>query len=822
MTRELWNVQIRLARKRMGKTQEEFAALFDTDDNTTDNGTVSRWERGTHLPNEKHQQMLLERFPEVDFAFPSPGGKLIWNVPYEPNPFFTGRHRELQELHAHLQSGTPTAITQAIRGLGGIGKTQIASEYAHQYRSEYDGVLWIRATEEHSLTDLLTLANLLQLPEATRQQQEQQMLVRALLRWLEKHTRWLLILDNVQEGVDVGDLLSMRGVGHILLTTRVRTIADRTYNIELPDMAPEEGALLLLRVARIVAPQAPLNMVSPADQAMAMKLSRILDGLLLALDLAGAYIRETAYTLARYEKEYQERRVQLLQWRQQEPRAYSDYTESVATTWSLSFQRVKDQLPAAIDLLRFCACLSPDAIPEELILEGAPVLSPLLQPLAGNIEALNQTLVPLLNYSFMRRYADNKMLSIHRLVQAVIQDSMPEKGTDQQQWDNRRQWAKGAVQAVTRVFSPIDSSTFHIHDQYIPHVLACTALIERWRFTDETAGHLLFIAGDYWRRHGWFTQAVEFCKRALKLYEGILGLEHPEIARNLNNLALVYDEMRKHSKAEPLFQRALEIYTRTYPPLHPDKARLLINLARCYYLQGKLLDAEPLFKQGLTILEQLLGPNNVDVADGLSWLATAYREQGKFQEAEPLYKRAIAICESQLPPEHPTLAFNLQAFAVNYFHLDQYDDAMKLYQKVLAILEHSLGENHPEVASCLTGLADTYIQMKNVNQADQCYKRALAIYEQVEGFDHSDAALPIRGLAILATYKRHYAEAETLFLRAQALIEKSQGPEHPDLITVLQEYAVLLRVLGRRNEAAMIEGRVHAIKRKMKGLPPLA
>src|SRR6266496_3087449 len=128
MTQEPWNMQIRLARNRMGKTQEEFAALFDTDDNTTDNGTVSRWERGTHLPNEKHQQILRELFPEIAFEFPPSSGKLIWNVPYEPNPFFIGRHRELQELHAQLQRGTPTALTQAIRGLGGIGKTQTASE----------------------------------------------------------------------------------------------------------------------------------------------------------------------------------------------------------------------------------------------------------------------------------------------------------------------------------------------------------------------------------------------------------------------------------------------------------------------------------------------------------------------------------------------------------------------------------------------------------------------------------------------------------------------------------------------------------------------
>lgn len=816
MAQEQWYVLIRLARQSMGMTQEQFAELLEI----SDVGIVSRWERGKNIPDGKHQGMLREHFPDINFAFPPPGGKQIWNVPYDRNPFFTARHHVLQELHEHLQRGTSAALTQAIRGLGGIGKTQTAAEYAHRYKDEYDAVLWVRATQEHHLMDLLALASLLQLPEAKKQQQDQQVLIRALLRWLHKHTRWLVILDNVQEGVDVGDLLSMKGTGHILMTTRVRAIADRTYNIELADMAPEEGALLLLRVAHIIAPQASLDRASPGDLTIATELSRMMDGLPLALDLAGAYIRETGYTLARYQKEYQERRVQLLQWRRQEPREYSDYTESVATTWSLSFQRVEDQCPAAIDLLRFCAFLSPDAIPEALILEGAPVLSPLLQSLAANIETLNQTLVPLLNYSLIRRYADNKMLSIHRLVQAVIQDNMPEKGNDQRQWDNQRQWAKGAVQAVARIFSPTDSSSFHAYDQYVPHVLVCTRLIEQWRFIDATAGHLLYIAGDYWRRHAWYTQAVEFCQRALKLYEWVLGLEHPEIARNLNNLALVYDEMRKHSSAEPLFRRALEIYTTVYPPIHPDRARILNNLARCYYFQGKLLDAELLFKQGLAILERMLGPEDLEVANSRSLLGTVYREQGRYQDANSLYQRAIAICESQLPPEHPALATNLEALAVNYHLQHRYDDAMKLRQRVLAILERALGQNHPDVALCLAGLADTYTQLKKIDEAEQCNRRALAIYEQVEGFDHSDAAQPICGLAILATLNREYAEAESLYQRAQAIIEQSQGPEHPDLVGILSNYAILLRMLKRIDEAAVLEERVHAIEAKMKGRPP--
>src|SRR6266566_3945635 len=130
MTQEPWYVLIRLARQRVGMTQAEFAEFLEVPDEVM----VSRWERAKNIPDGKHQRILQERFPDIDFAFPPPGGKLNWNVPYKPNPFFTGRHAVLQELHTNLQKGTPTALTQAIGGLGGIGKTHTASEYAHRYR----------------------------------------------------------------------------------------------------------------------------------------------------------------------------------------------------------------------------------------------------------------------------------------------------------------------------------------------------------------------------------------------------------------------------------------------------------------------------------------------------------------------------------------------------------------------------------------------------------------------------------------------------------------------------------------------------------------
>jgi len=195
--------------------------------------------------------------------------------------------------------------------LGGIGKTQIAAEYAYRYRSQYDTVLWLRATAEQFAPDILRIATLLHLP-AARKPQEPSQLVRAIARWLREHARWLLILDNVQEAIALDDLLAAAGTGHIMLTTRVKAIADLVSTLELDEMSPEEGALLLLRRAKIIPSDATLDTAADLDRILALALSHVMGGLPLALDLAGAYIAENAYTLACYQAEYEQRRAELL------------------------------------------------------------------------------------------------------------------------------------------------------------------------------------------------------------------------------------------------------------------------------------------------------------------------------------------------------------------------------------------------------------------------------------------------------------------------------------------------------------------------------
>src|SRR5438876_534842 len=219
----------------------------------------------------------------------------IWHIPYERNPFFTGREEVLAQLHAALQADTRVALSHplGISGLGGIGKTQTALEYAYRYQSDYEAVFWVRADSVLSLISSLTgVARVLELPECDEQDQE--IIVQAVLRWFRDNIRWLLIYDNVDDLSIVEPFLPGAGPGHLLLTTRAHALDGLAQRLDIEKMEPEIGALFLLRRASLLALQDTLPMANSNDRTIACTISQELGGLPLALDQAGAYIKEAS------------------------------------------------------------------------------------------------------------------------------------------------------------------------------------------------------------------------------------------------------------------------------------------------------------------------------------------------------------------------------------------------------------------------------------------------------------------------------------------------------------------------------------------------
>src|SRR2546421_5612036 len=274
-----------------------------------------------------------------------------------------------------------------------------------------------------------------------------------------------------------------------------------------------------------------------------------MDGLPLALDQVGAYLQETGAPLSDYVSLYERRGADLLARRGRLP---PGHPETVATTWSLSFQQVEQANQASAELLRLCAFLAPEGIPEELLSKGAADLGEVLGPAAADESLLNEAIEVLRRYSLVRRNVETKLLSVHRLVQAVLIDAMKE--------EDQRRWAERAVRAVNSAFPAVEYETWIEAERYLSQVPVCVVLMDRYGLAFPEAADLLYEAGYYWYQHAEYTQAEPLYQRALRIFEQVEGPEHPSTAATLHELAWLYLEQGKYEQAEPLFQRALRIH----------------------------------------------------------------------------------------------------------------------------------------------------------------------------------------------------------------------------------------------------------------------
>jgi tetratricopeptide (TPR) repeat protein/transcriptional regulator with XRE-family HTH domain len=803
--------------------------------------TVTRWERGNQQPSAYFRIKLCALFGKSAEALGLVEGNLpppittereaseeiptsssltnrpaLWTVPYRRNPYFTGRDELLHRLSQHLSAERVGELTttrraaltqpQAIKGLGGIGKTQIAVEYAYRAREQgqYTHTFWINAASREALmTSFTQLADVLP-AFAAKNETDQQKLVEAIKRWLDHcQERWLLIFDNADDLSLVQEYVPHAGNGSILLTTRANAVGSLAVSVEVETMGFVEGTHLLLRRAQREASASDEEVNEAGNIVVA------LDHFPLALEQAGAYIEETECSFGNYLQLYQHHRSVLLARRGAQT---TNYPNSVATTWSLSFQQVQQVNPAASELLRLCAFLAPDHIPEELLTDGAQQWPPILQQAVTDPFVFDQMLEALLAFSLVKRLVGDRMLSIHRLVQAVQLDRMDS--------EEQHQWAERAISAVNTIFPRDPKNEIATWPQclrYLEQAQACDRLIQDLQITLIEGAELLSRTGIYLYEHGSYAIAEPLYQRALHIWEQSLGPEHPQVASPLYNLANLYRKQGKYNEAESLYLQALRIWEQSPEPEHPQAASPLNGLAELYREQGKYDEAEALHQQALRIRERSLGPEHPQLAAQINNLALLYSEQGKYTEAEPLYLRALRIREMNLEPEHPQLAYPLNNLADLYKEQGKYTEAEPLFQRALRIWEQSLGPEHPHVAYPLTGLAETYREQGKYIDAEPLFQQALRIRERSLGPEHPKVGYPLNGLAILYRKQGKYTEAEPLFQRALYILEHTLEPYHPDTADTLHGFAALREAQGNIEQATSLYSRALTIREQVYG-----
>ncbi|GAB6179037.1 FxSxx-COOH system tetratricopeptide repeat protein [Desulfotomaculum defluvii] len=744
----------------------------------------------------------------------------VWNVPHLRNRNFTGRETLLKELWTTLLSGQHATTTQAITGLGGMGKTQLAIEFAYRHNEEYNIVWWMRAEEPATLAaEFAQLAVELALP--AKDFTSQQQIIFDVRRWLGQKGDWLLIFDNANNPEEICPYLPQGTTGHVLITSRNPNWLEVASTISLREWEREESVEFLCR------------RIKQTDRRIADELAEELGDLPLALEHAAAYIETTGRTMSEYLDLFRNYNLELMKG-SQPPVGYKD---TITTTWKLAFEQVQTTSPLGADLLRLFAFFAPDHIPKEILTYGSEWLPERL--VTPTPIEFDRAVAVLRRYSLLN--LDIKGLSIHRFVQAVQRNEMSE--------EEKQFWVRTAICFSNELskYDDSDSRTWIKSIRLLPHVLVASKHAEHFIQSEDYDIALTFYhLGSILKDLDNLIESEHLLKRAVAIWEKVLSPEHPNLAASYNQLAILYQAQGKYDKAEPLFQRASAIFEKIYglediktvsiinnlswlykEMGHYDKAeallvgaidvlekaltqqdfsKVLTNLATIYSEQGKYGQAKPLYERALALKEKTIGPEEISVADSLLILAKLYLKQGEYDKAKHLLYRALAISEKILPevgPENLGVIPVLNDLALLHQSQAQYDQAEPFYQRSLAILEKVLGSKHPETSIAIERLALLYKDMRRYTDAEDLLIRDIEIWEELDPEDLKEAE-SLNRLANIYFEQEKYEEAKPLYQRTLAIVEKKLGYEHQNTATSFANLGILYEIMGWHAEAEFL------------------
>lgn len=803
------NTQLRRERELRGWSQKRVADAVGTS-----KFMVSRWEGGIKTPGPHFREQLCLLFgknaEELGFTRPLTNDqgavetRLIWHVPLRRNPFFTGREMDLAQLYTALQTSRTAALSQAISGLGGIGKTSLAVEYAYRYRAYYQAILWVEAdSREHLLANLVRLTGVLGLPEQYGSDQDQA--VAAVQRWLQGHSNWLLIVDNLED-FRLGEEVLPAGPGHLLITTQAHATGFVAFRLELAPLPPEEGILLLLRRARLLPLDAPLSQAPSAAQNWAESITEHLDGLPLALDQAGAYVEETRCSLEGYLRRLKTHQGALLQRRGQ---MTAGHPASVASTLSISMQRVRAASEEAAEVLEGCAFLHPKAIPEEFLVQNAPEPEPRLTSVKADLVALDAILEVLGRFSLIQRNPESRTISLHRLVQTVLQGHLS--------LEIHCEWIERTVRALNAALPEVTFATWPQYERYLPHALACIQVLNSTGEKLPEASDLLYKVGSYLLQRGAYREAEPLLTQAVVFLEQQHGKMHPAIIPALIQSGSLSWRSGKYQQAGALLHRALNLCEQHLGEEHPSTIETLNQLGELFWWQADYEQAEQISERVLKITESHFGSTHIQTAEAAGALASIYRDRGKYAAALALYQRALAICDQQSKAASLLMGTVLHHLGILHYVQGNYEQAEEAYQQALALREEHLGKGHPNTADSLNNLALVLQEQGMYAQAEQLYRRVLDISEHSIGSNHPETAASLQELALLYRRQGKYEQAMQEGLHALTIFEQQLGETHPKTAHMLHDLAMLTLLQGQEEQAEALCQRALCVREQRLG-----
>jgi tetratricopeptide (TPR) repeat protein len=702
-------------RVQAGELRGLFAAmvyidLVDVDETTARRRLHEGLVEGRHRPQAEPgypggRSPHAPRQPEPHF----PGERTISNLPPR-NPAFAGRIDLLVRLHTLLGAGYPSAVVAA-HGLGGIGKTQIALEYAHRHREHY-WLRWVvparsRLTIESSLSELASRVGLTAEPNLEG-------MVTAIREYLDASQRWLLVFDDAKEPAELLPFLPSSGRGHVIITSRNPNWEEVARQLEV-DLLSEADALALLR-----------QRTGGTDEPQMARLAEELGYLPLALAQAAAYLSHTpGFTVAGYLDLFRREHQPLLREGRQ-----VTYPKTVATTWLLNLRAVSRASPAAIELLNVCAYLGSEAIPVDVLFQGEhrDWLSPELNEIAVSQRARHAATRQLYLYSLVSPGGDG--LHVHKLVQTVTRDRLARR-------EEEAIWADRAVRLVWQAF-PTPGGSEPAHDwtranELLPHVVVA---IDHGQLAPEPSANLLNQTGMYLFSRNQLDAAETLlktsCLLAKELNDGGLS------AMALHNLGSVYLAQGNPDAAQQVLEWAWQLEKERPDADAADQLGRLYNLARLLEARGDLAAAEQALERCVDECVRTFGADDPQVAVLLAELGRIRAEREDFAGAQGAAQRAVQILDALPAPDHYRTHIVMEGVGSILLRAQEWEAAANAFRRNLVSALALFPPDERPVAEARVELGVALYNAGDPLGGCQQLQGALANYHEALGPDDPD------------------------------------------------------------------------------------
>ncbi|UBU14965.1 FxSxx-COOH system tetratricopeptide repeat protein [Nonomuraea gerenzanensis] len=746
----------------------------------------------------------------------------VWGRIPPRNKDFTGREHLLERLLRGVSGGVTAVLPTALHGLGGVGKTQIAAEFAHRHKADYDVVWWVPSDQPMLIpSSIARLAPHLNLPKANEigVAEAAEGVIEALRKG-EPYDQWLLIFDNAHDPESIMQYVP-DGPGGVLITSRNFAWDGVVDTLTVDVFSREESRRFLDR-------RVPGIGGSEADA-----LAEALGDLPLALDQAGALQSETGMPVGEYLTLLRDQTGKLLA----EGRPM-EYDVPLTATWALSVSTLHEEQPDAVELLHLLAFFGADPIPRDVLSTGRGTVDPPLSDILDDPLQFSRAVQALGRYALVQIDRENQTILVHRLVQALLREDVSE---------NERERFRRNVQRLLAAAVPLqpdDTTTWPTFARLMPHLEPAQMAqspdstvrplmhnVVRYLYQSGNAPGALALAAECvaaWQAHpgatsrelctmqrhlsislrfvGRYKEAFEVGSQALTEAEHSLGAEDEETLRLTNNHCTDLRAMGLFAESFALSSSAVERHRAAFGDEDERTLRMRTSLALDLTLTSRYEEAERLLKRVYSALRDLYGsPNHPTAQIVMNNLVRVIRLRGDYSEARELGEDVYAVGVATLGADHPTTLRAASDLAIAMRKAEGgSSDVLHYAEDLVQRYRRLMGDQHPDKLAADMALVNAYREARRIPDAVAAAELITLAYAQVYGSDHPYTHGCRHNLALLIRLAGDHGKSREMHEFVVSRLTELLGPAHHYTLTAVLGYISDLASLGHWDKAVAL------------------